>query len=183
MNNFLFSRKRLTRFFYTLIFLYLSVYIQSYIFARFSTDWLHIDLVTILLIFICMERNIFSSLFFGLIAGILMHVFSSAPPGIFIIYYLFCSILSNIISIVFLLNSMFFKFFIFCFLYLFKYFVLYLSLGNKNSIDFLLFLIFSWKSICITITIGLILFQVLHHFENKLGRITYNKKTRLGKYA
>lgn len=183
MNNLLFSRVRLTRFFSTLIFIYVSIYIQSYVFAQFSTDWLHIDLVTILLIFICMERNIFSSLFFSLIAGILMHVFSSAPPGVFIIYYLFCSILSNIISTVFLLNSMFFKFFVFCFLYLFKYFVLYLSLGNKNSIDFLLFLLFSWKSICITMGLGLILFQIFHHFENKLSRITFHKKTRLGKYA
>jgi hypothetical protein len=183
MNSTYSSNLNLNRFFSNLILLYFFIYIQSYFFAKFSTPWMHIDFVTILILFLCFEHNFLSSLFFCAVGGILIHVFSSAPTGIFIIYYLLCSVLSNTISTIFLLNSMNFKFIFFCFLYLFKYLIIYLSLNNKNAIDFLLLILLSWQSIFITLISGFFLFQILHRFDNLLGYFHFSRKKRLGRYA
>jgi len=174
----------LIRFFLKTIALYTLVYAQSYVLARLPSQWFHIDLVTIFVLFVCIEKNLFSSLTVGLIAGIILHSLSSAPTGIFIVYFLSCSILSNVFSKIFLFNGLFFKSIVFCLLYLLKYVVLYFSLNNKHTFDFFLLLLLSWKSIVATLSFGFIAFPVLYKFDNLFQYFYfYRKNLRLGRYA
>jgi hypothetical protein len=65
----------------------LTVVLQSVFVARFSSPWLHVDLVTIVLVYMAIEHEILDVVLRGLFAALLLRAFSSAPNAFFIMYY------------------------------------------------------------------------------------------------
>jgi len=64
------------------------VYFQSYILGRMHSPWLHLDLATVFVVYVSIEHLLFGALLRIFIVAALMHMFSGAPDGFFLMFYL-----------------------------------------------------------------------------------------------
>lgn len=118
-----------------------GVFFQSHLLARSGILWCHVDLVTIICIYISMKYELLFSLVYMLFAAMLLHVFSGIAFGFYVMLYLDVLVLVKIINKrllawthvnrwLFFIAIMFLKF-------LALYFLLYVEKRNPLALDFI----------------------------------------------
>jgi hypothetical protein len=102
-----------------------AVTLQAYVFARSSNPWLHLDLVSIIVVYMSIEHFLLGALVRVLFAGLLMQTLSLAPAGFFPMYCLLALVVSNIVSRYVVLHNLGSQFLTFSGIFLMKFVLLY----------------------------------------------------------
>lgn len=140
--------------------------IQSTFLTQIGYSWFHIDLVSIIIVYLCLEHHIIFAALQAIIAGCLLQVSSSSPHVFFILYFMLVVVFANLISGFFVINSLISKIFIFSSLYLIKYILFYFSLNNRYDIGFSTLIFAYWKEFFSTIIISFFFYQVLMKLDS-----------------
>lgn len=110
------------------------VYLQSYVLARSQSPWLHIDLATVFVVYVSIEHLLFGALFRILIVSSLMHMFSGAPDGFYLMFFLMAIVISNILSRFFALHKLRTQILIFAGIFCLKFILIYASLNKIQRV-------------------------------------------------
>ena len=154
-------------YFFCVVFLiYVCNNIQSAFLAQMTFSWFHIDLVSIIIVYLCLEHHILFSASQALIAGFLVQVYSSSPHGFFLFYFMLIVFLSNIICSFFVLQSVFAKILILALLTSIKYILFYATLSNIQDINIGYMIQFYWKDFISTFLASFIIYPLLLHFDS-----------------
>lgn len=144
----------------TLFILIFFVYLQSCLFAKLSSLWFHIDIVSIAVVYICIEHFLPFAILKIMFAAILMQISSAAPSGFYIMYFLLILVFSNLLSKILIFSSILGQVFIFLILFFLKYILFYFSIYPRDiSIFYSLFSI-SWQGFLTTILLVLPMFRI-----------------------
>lgn len=108
------------------------VYFQSYVLARARSPWLHIDLVTIFVVYVAIEHLLLGALLRIFCVAALMHMFSGAPDGFYLMYFLLAIVIANLLARVIALHKLSSQILVFLGIFLLKFALVYASL-NKNQ--------------------------------------------------
>lgn len=108
------------------------VYFQSYILGRMHSPWLHLDLATVFVVYVSIEHLLFGALLRIFIVAALMHMFSGAPDGFFLMFYLLALVISNILARFFALHKLSSQFLIFAGIFCLKFVLIYGSLSKAQ---------------------------------------------------
>ena len=150
-------------------------YVQTLFLSRLSSSWFHIDLITIFIIFISIEHMIIPSLINIMLVATLMQVYSMAPGGFFISYYLLVFILSHAIARLIVVHKLFGQFIVFFSLFLLKYVMAYSSFVIKELPYSLQSFVFeNYKECIVTSLVSVPIFKTFSfidfHFEHFRSR-------------
>lgn len=160
MGNIKFLRSKTSHFIITLFILVFLVYLQSCLLAKFPSFWLHIDIVSIAVIYVSIEHFLPLALVKILFTALLLQVSSAAPSGFYIMYFLMIIVFSNVLSKILLFSSFFGQFFIFLILFILKYFLFYFTISPRDLTSFFALFSISWQGFLLTILLSLPLFRV-----------------------
>ena len=154
-------------YFLSLVFIiYFCNSIQGVFLAQMSSSWFHIDLVSIIIVYLCIEHHVLLAATLAVVAGNLMQATVTSPHVFFVLYFLFLFVLSNIISNFFVLSSLISKSIIFTVLYLSKYILFYFSLTNRYEIGLSPLFSVYWKEFIATAVCSFFVFQLLYYFDS-----------------
>lgn len=160
------AKSKLSYFIILILFIYICTFVQSFFFAQMSSQWFHIDLVSIIIFFLSLEHHAIFAAVFAIFAGILLQINVLSPPVFFIIYFMFVVLFSNIITSFFVINSLFSKTIIFGFLYLIKYILFYFSLNNHFEIGVSKVTAVYWKEYLATAVSAFFVYKLLFALES-----------------
>ena len=166
MANPRFYRNKTSHFIVTLLTLVFLVYFQSIILAKIPSFWLHIDIVTIAIVYISIEHFLPLALIKILFTALLLQVGSAAPFGFYIMYFLQVIIFANLLSKIFLFSSLFGQFFIFLIVYVLKYFLFYFTVSPRDLETFIALFTISWKGFILTVLLALPIFRGLFFIDS-----------------
>lgn len=172
-------RSKTSHFFFSLLFLVFLVYLQACVLAKSSSLWLHIDLVSVAVIFVSIQHFLPLALIKILFIAILLQVNSSIPSGFYIMYFLLIIVCSHILSKIFLFNSYFGQFFIFLSLFFLKFFLLYFTIQNRDFLTLAGLFSISWKGFISSLIISLPLFKFLNFLDSFFEFIPSHDKKKL----
>lgn len=110
------------------------VYLQSYVLGRLQTPWLHIDLASVLVVYIAVEHLLFGAIIRAFVLAALMHMFSGAPDGFYLMYYLLALVVANVFARFFALHKLSSQFLIFAGVFFLKFVLIYVSLGKAQRV-------------------------------------------------
>lgn len=168
--------KKILHFSTTLMLGALFVFFQAVWQKVFSSHWLHIDFVTIVIIFFSIEHFLFSTVIKVIILGLLMQSLSAAPFGFFVMYYLFIVLFANIFSKYIVLSKTFSQFMTFSMLILMKYFFVDLIFIKKGLfIDQKRFFLDYAPQFIITLLFTIPLLKVLSRIDNLFTDFNFKK--------
>ncbi len=111
------------------------VYFQAYVLAAFQTPWLHVDLISIVIVFTAIEHFLGSALLRILFAAVLMQTFSWVPSNFYLMYFLIALVFANLVSRLVVLYSVFVQFLTFAGIFLIKFVLLYLVFHFSNQVE------------------------------------------------
>jgi hypothetical protein len=142
------------------------VYFQAYVLGRARSPWLHIDLVTIFVVYISIEHLLLGALFRIFCVLTLMHVFSGAPDGFYLMYFLLALVISNLVAKVIALHKLSSQGLVFVGLFLMKFVLIYGSLSKNQRAPELTQFIFSVApSFIVTTVASLFVFSLLSQVD------------------
>ncbi len=146
-------------------FIFILTNIQSHFLAPMGSSWIHIDFVSLIIIFLSIEKNILFSFSQAIIAGSLLQVYSSAPELFFILYLGSVVFIINIILRFFVIESLLSKIFVFFIALIIKYIIFYLSLNNNYDINVFFLITVFWKEFVITFLLSIFVYKSLSYFD------------------
>lgn len=118
------------------------IHLQAYTSARNPNPWFHVDLASILVVYVSVEHFLVGAFVRVVFAGLLMQTLSSAPAGFFPMYYLVALVAANVVSryvVLHNLGSQFITFAgIFALKFVFLYFVLFKAGHSPGVAEFAL---------------------------------------------
>ena len=161
-----FFKSQLFYFLSLVLLIYICTTIQAAFLAQISYSWFHIDLVSIIIVYLCLEHHVLLAAIIAIIAGTLMQTCASSPHVFFVLYFMLVVVLANIISGFFVINSLVSKVIIFSVLYLIKYILFYFSLNNRYDIGVLTLVSVYWKEFIATSIAAIFVYQLLLHFDS-----------------
>ncbi|MES2615699.1 MAG: hypothetical protein V4591_09820 [Bdellovibrionota bacterium] len=156
-----FFKSQLIYFIFLTLMIYVCGNIQSTFFAQIGTPWLHIDLISIIIAYLCLEHHILFATVQGILAGAFMQMNSSSPHIFFILYFMLVVVLSNTLSKLFVVNSLISKIIIFSFLYFIKYILFYFSINNRLEIGVSRIFSDYWKEYAATCIAAFLFYKLL----------------------
>jgi hypothetical protein len=106
------------------------VYFQSYVLARAGSPWLHIDLASVFVVYVAIEHLLLGALIRIFVVAALMHMFSGAPDGFYLMYFLLALVLANLLAKFFALHKLSSQALIFLGIIVLKYALIYASLDK-----------------------------------------------------
>lgn len=106
------------------------VYFQAYVLARARSPWLHVDLATIFVVYVSIEHLLFGAILRIFCVAALMHMFSGAPDGFYLMYYLLALVISNLFSRVIALHKLSSQILVFLTIFVLKFALIYGSLAK-----------------------------------------------------
>jgi len=106
----------------------LVVYLQAYGFARSANPWFHVDLTSILVVYVAVEHFLIGAFVRILIAGLLMQTLSLAPTGFFPMYFLLALVSANVVSRYVVLHNLSSQFLTFAGVFALKFVLLWFVL-------------------------------------------------------
>lgn len=143
----------------------ISVYFQSIFLARINTAWLHIDLVSIIVIYICVKHSFFMSLAQSLVAALLMQANSLITNNFYVIYFLTAIIIAQAFSKLLFLHKTQNQVLPFVSIFIFKYTLLFYTLNLKVSFAEVTFIVFIWKEFISTCVAASLIFYFLKKID------------------
>ncbi|APJ04149.1 hypothetical protein AXG55_09625 [Silvanigrella aquatica] len=179
MANLKFIRSKTSHFIMSLFILIFFVYLQSSLFAKAPSLWLHIDILSIAIVYTSIQHFLPLALIKIIFIAMLLQVSSAVPSGFFVMYFLLILVLSNILSKIFIFNSIFGQFFIFLILFTMKYFLFYFTISHRDLNSFFSLFFISWKGFLITILISLPIFRILMFIDSFFEFIPSHDKKKL----
>lgn len=161
---------------FTLVFL---VYLQACLLAKSSSLWLHIDLVTIAVIYVSIQHFLPLALIKILFTALLLQANSAVPNGFYIMYFLLIIVFSKILSKLFIFSSYFGQFFIFLILLSLKLLLFYFTIQNRDFLTVSGIFLISWKGFIISLIISLPLFKILSIIDSYFEYIPSHDKKKI----
>ncbi len=158
-------KSQLSYFISILVIIYVCLYGQSLFLSRLSSAWFHIDFVSIVMVYMCLEHGILLVTALAFIVGFLLQTFSSSLDMFFVLYFVLIVLMSNIISSFFVINSTFSRGLVFVFLFVFKYILFFFVLTNKTQIGFMPLIETYWKEFFSTCVMSIICYKLLAKFD------------------
>ncbi|MCA2959228.1 MAG: hypothetical protein IOD12_03190 [Silvanigrellales bacterium] len=123
-----FAGPRQIHFLVTLALTFGVVYLQAYVFARSPNPWFHVDLTSILVVYVSVEHFLLGAFLRVLVAGLLMQSLSLAPSGFFPMYFIVALVSANVVSRYVVLHNLSSQFLTFAGIFLLKFVLLYVVL-------------------------------------------------------
>lgn len=137
------------------------VYFQAYILARSQSPWLHIDIATIFVVYVSIEHLLLGALLRILVVASLMHMFSGAPDGFYLMFFLMALVISNTLARFFALHKLSSQFLIFAGIFCLKFVLVYGSLSKaQRASDLVSFLLRVSPSLIVTTLVSVPLFSL-----------------------
>ncbi|BBH53582.1 hypothetical protein [Fluviispira sanaruensis] len=170
-------RSKTSHFAFSLLILIFCIYFQSCLLAKMSSSWFYIDIVSIVVIYMCIEHFLFLSIIKILFAALLMQISSAAPNGFYIMYFLLVLVFSNLLSRIFVISSFLGQTFIFMSLFFLKYLLFYFTIVPRGFTTALYLIASSWQGFFVTILIALPVFRLLIYIDSFFEYLpSYEKK-------
>ena len=104
--------------------LFLCVNFQSFFSARASNPWLHLDLVSVLVVYFSIEHFLGAAFVKVTLAAFIMQATSLAPAGFFLMYFWIALVIANIMAKYVVLHNVFNQLFIFSAIFSAKFLLL-----------------------------------------------------------
>lgn len=143
------------------------VYFQSYVLARIRSPWLHIDLATIFVVYVSIEHLLFGALLRIACVAALMHMFSGAPDGFYLMYFLLALVIANLVSRVIALHKLSSQFLVFFAIFLLKFVLIYGSLSKvQRAPELFQFILRIGPSLLTTTLFSVPLFSLLARIDS-----------------
>lgn len=159
-------RSHLFYFIAILLVVYISNTIQTLFFAQMSSAWLHIDMVSIIIVYLSLEHHILFAASQGILAGALMQISSSAPHVFFILYFMILIVLVNLSKKFFVIKSIFSKILIFAIVYSVKYILFYLSIDNPHEIGLPTLISTYWREYFATCLAAFFVYELMRNLDS-----------------
>ncbi|MEN9809584.1 MAG: hypothetical protein RLZZ488_1151 [Pseudomonadota bacterium] len=142
------------------------VYLQAYGLARARTPWLQIDLATIFVVYVSIEHLLLGALVRIFCVAALMHMFSGAPDGFYLMYYLLALVVANLFSRVIALHKLSSQILVFSVIFVLKFVLIYGSLVKAQRISGMLpFILSVAPSLIVTTLLSVPLFSLLARID------------------
>ena len=107
------------------------VYFQAYVLARASSVWLQIDVASVFVVYVAIEHLLLGALVRIAAVAALMHMFSGAPDGFYLMYYLLALVIANLMAKFFALHKLSSQALIFFGIFLLKFVLIYNGLDRS----------------------------------------------------
>ncbi|KAB8033141.1 hypothetical protein [Fluviispira multicolorata] len=172
-------RSKTAHFIFSLLILIVFIYFQSCLLAQLSSPWFYIDVVSIVVIYMCIEHFLFLSIIKILFAALLMQISSAAPSGFYIMYFLLVLVFSNLLSRIFVITSFLGQIFIFLSLFILKYLLFYFTISPRGFSTFLSLISASWQGFFVTIIVSLPIFRLLIYIDSFFEYIPSHEKKKI----
>lgn len=161
----------------SLALLVVVVCFQSLVLARSSSPWLHIDLVTIFVVYVAIEHYLFGAVIKVLVAAMSLHTFSAVPGGFYVMYYMLALVLSVVFSRRLVLYNRLSQFLCFSGVFLLKFVFMYYTLTmTESNILFSDYFIAVFPTILTTSLVAVPLFWVLSRFDELFAFYPHREK-------
>ena len=145
---------------------FVAVYFQAYILSRSSSGWLHVDLVTIYVVYVSIEHLLFGAIVRIFFVAALMHMFSGAPDGFYLMYYLLALVISNLVAKVIALHKLSSQILVFSAIFLLKFVLIYGSLNKVHRVpELMTFVLKIAPSLIVTTVASVPLFGILSRLD------------------
>lgn len=145
--------------------IFFSVYFQAIFLAKATTMWFHIDLVSIIVIYICVKHSFFFSIGQSLLAALLMQANSLITNNFYVIYFLSAIIIAQAFSKLLFLHKTQNQALPFVSIFIFKYILLFYTLNLKVSFAEVTFMAFIWKEFISTCIAAIFVFYLLRKID------------------
>lgn len=143
------------------------VYFQAYVLARTGIAWLQVDLASVFVVYVSIEHQLFGALIRIVAVAALMHMFSGAPDGFYVMYYLLAIVISNLMAKFFALHKLSSQALIFFGIFILKFVLIYGSLGGaKGALSFWRFASEVSPSLIVTTLLAVPLFAVFSSIDH-----------------
>jgi len=107
------------------------VYFQAYVLARASSVWLQIDVASVFVVYVAIVHLLLGALVRIAAVAALMHMFSGAPDGFYLMYYLLALVIANLMAKFFALHKLSSQVLIFFGIFLLKFVLIYNGLDRS----------------------------------------------------
>ncbi len=142
------------------------VYFQAYVLARARSPWLHIDLATIFVVYVAIEHLLLGALVRIFCVAALMHMFSGAPDGFYMMYYLLALVIANLVARVIALHKLSSQILVFSGIFLLKFVLIYVSLSKAHRApDWMTYFLKNSPSLIVTTLFSVPLFSLLARLD------------------
>lgn len=142
------------------------VYFQAYVLSRTVSPWLKVDLVTIFVVYVAIEHLLLGALVRIFFIAALMHMFSGAPDGFFLMYYLLALVISNLVAKVIALHKLSSQIIVFSGVFILKFVLIYGSLSKAHRApELLTFVLKIAPSLIVTTLVSVPLFGILSRLD------------------
>lgn len=172
-------KSKTSHFIFSLFILIFFVYLQSSLLAKFPSFWLHIDIVTIAVVYVSVQHFLPLAVIKILFTALLLQVSSATPSGFYIMYFLMIIVFSNILSKVFLFSSFFGQFFIFLSIFILKYFLFYFTIVPRDLNSLFGIISISWRGFLLTVLIALPFFRLFIFIDSFFEFIPSHDKKKV----
>jgi hypothetical protein len=151
-------------YFFVIQFIFLFVfYFQSFFLARSSSEWAKVDIFSIFLFYICVDKKTLFFLTTLIIGTLLMNITSSAPEFTVFFYVFLFFIIFRTLSKIIVFRKFFEIFMLFCIFISVKY-IFFFSLIQERSFSFFDYISVIYPSAIITI----LLFPVIYKISRRI---------------
>lgn len=165
MNSFSIQSRRF-HFLATFLLMMFIVCFQSMVLAKSTSPWLHIDLVTIFVVYVSIEHYLLSALVKVMSAAMLMHSFSAAPMGFYVMYFLLALVFSGFLSRRLVLYNRLSQFLSFAGIFVLKFFLMYFALIRQTQDhSFGSYFVLAYPTLLVTIVLAVPLFRAFSTFD------------------
>lgn len=143
------------------------VYFQSYVLARARSPWLQLDLATIFVVYVSIEHLLLGALLRIFCVASLMHMFSGAPDGFYLMYFLMVLVLSNLSAKLMALHKLSSQVLVFLIIFILKFVLTYGVLNKlQRAPDVLQYIFKIGPSLVMTTIFAVPLFGLLARLDS-----------------
>jgi hypothetical protein len=143
------------------------VYFQAYVLARTSSVWLQVDVASVFVVYVAIEHLLFGALVRIAVVASLMHMFSGAPDGFYLMYYLLALVIANLMAKFFALHKLSSQALIFFGIFLLKFVLIYNGLERSHGgLSLWKFVSVVGPSLIVTTVLAVPLFAVFSAVDN-----------------
>jgi hypothetical protein len=164
---------------FMLVFVYLFGTLQAMYFAGSANPWLHLDLVSILVVYFGVEHFLFGALIRTLVGALFMQSITAAPVGFYVMYFLLALVLSNAISRFFVLHNIFSQLGIFFVIFLMKFVLLYFVMQKQGgTMEFQQFFMMNFPELAGTTLVSVPLFSFLAYVDANFEYVAFRDRRK-----
>lgn len=109
---------------------------QAQFIARLASPWLHVDLITVFVVYFSIEHYLLSSLVKIAFVSVLVQMLSGAPSGFYFTYYLLALVFASFLSRKLVLYNRLSQFLAFSGIFILKFVLIYFIFQSRENLGF-----------------------------------------------